>query len=461
MNQGRAIWNTDAVHAAAASGDYGAVVRAVRRAADLTLADVAQRTNYSISTLSRLETGKQHLADVRVLRGLADALDIPPPLLGLADTPPQPMHVRSPAAIVGVNSAPDEEADMRRRTLLTGLTSLAGTAAVLGTSAIRSPAAVDPLHYLEQTLLAAPSGSPPVELPQIEHDLTAAQSAFDLGRYAEVASRLPVLLPAAMATHADGGRPEEVALVNALLAQTYILASKLTVKFGRDQLAWTTADRAVQVAHSSDDILTRADARRAWAIVLRRTGHAATAHQLIVDTAATLQPDLRHGRQYIAVYGALLSTAAYTAAVDGDRDTAYTLLAEARDTAEQLDDHTESGPTAVGLYQVSAARALGDVGAAIDAARQINPAAIPSPERRARYWADVARAFHQWGKPEHCYRALLAAEQAAPDEVRYRKPVQQITLSLLRHPSANTLPGLQSFAQRTGIRPNTGHPREW
>ncbi|WP_280393538.1 helix-turn-helix domain-containing protein, partial [Nocardia brasiliensis] len=280
MNHGRPIWNTDAVHTAAASGDYGAVVRAVRRATNLTLADLAQRTNYSISTLSRLETGKQPLSDVGVLRGLADALGIPPPLLGLADTAPQPIHVHSPAAIVSVISAPDEEADMRRRTLLTGLTGLAGTAAVLGSGASRSPAAVDPLHDLEQTLLAAPPGSPPAELPQLGRALAAAQSAFDLGRYAQVAARLPALLPAAIATRAEN-HAEEIAHLDALLAQTYILASKLTIKFGRDQLAWTTADRAVQAAHSSNHILTRPHARRAWAIVLRRTGHAATAHQLV------------------------------------------------------------------------------------------------------------------------------------------------------------------------------------
>lgn len=103
-----------------------------------------------------------------------------------------------------------------------------------------------------------------------------------------------------------------------------------------------------------------------------------------------------------------------------DRYAAHTLLAEATAAATHLGGQTGFGPTAVRLYQVSTARVLGDTGAAIDAARQIDPAAIPSAERRARYFADIARAFHHWGKPEHCYRALLAAEQAAPDEVRYR-----------------------------------------
>src|SRR5690606_4619275 len=97
-------------------------------------------------------------------------------------------------------------------------------------------------------------------------------------------------------------------------------------------------------------------------------------------------------------------------------------------------------------------------------ARIVRPTVMHSAARRARrdqsrsnsasrkpppYWSDVARAFHQWGKPAHCYRALWAAEQAAPDEVRYRKPIQKITADLLRHPQAAALPGLLAFAKRT------------
>lgn len=45
----------------------------------------------------------------------------------------------------------------------------------------------------------------------------------------------------------------------------------------RDPAAWITADRAVQAAHDSGDVLTEAAARRVWAIVLRRAGHTGTA----------------------------------------------------------------------------------------------------------------------------------------------------------------------------------------
>ncbi|WP_416563167.1 hypothetical protein [Nocardia testacea] len=342
---------------------------------------------------------------------------------------------------------------MRRRTLLAGL---ASTVTALGVTPppSRAVAVPDPLRVLERALLAPPAPGIPVDLQQLAHRITAAQSMFGRGHYTELAAGLPRLLSDATATRATGTSTDDIAEAGALLARAYVLASRLSVKLSHDQLAWTTADRAMQAANGSYDPLTRVAAHRSWAIVLRRTGYTDTATRLVIDTATSLQPELHRGAEYLAAYGSLLSTAAYTAAVDGDRESARTLITEASHTAARPGHESHSvagfGPSTVGLYQVSIARVLGDSGAAIDAARRLNPTAIPLAESRARYWSDVARAFHQWGKPEQCYRALCAAEQAAPDKVRYRKPIQKITADLLQHPQAATLPGLLAFAERTG-----------
>lgn len=453
-------WQCDSIRAAVESGDLGAIVRTVRRANHVTLADLAQQCGYSTSTLSRMERGKQPLRDVRVLRSLAEALRIPPALLGLSDTPQRFVRAPQPVARVGVVLVPDEETEpMRRRTLLAGLTSLAGTAVLGSTSrspATRSPVGAGSVEALERALLDPPAtGGVPVAVPRLRQQIAVARSVFQHGRYTDVASRLPDLLSTAMATRADGATSEDIANANGLLAELHTLTSELMVKFGNDRLAWTTADRAIQTAHGADDLLTRAGARRAWAIVLRRAGHAETAQRVVVDAAADLQPDLHCGPEYLSVYGSLLSTAAYTAAVDGDRATARTLIGEAVDAAARLGtdgNHrfTAFGPTGVELYRISIARVLGDYGTAIEAAQRINPAGIPLVERRARYWCDVARSYHEWNRPNQCYRALLAAEHASPDEVRYRKPIQHITTSLLRHPTAHSLPGLRAFAARNG-----------
>lgn len=446
MDASPVVWFSDSVRAAVASGNVGAIIRSVRLANNLTLSQLAARCGYSPSSLSRMETGKQPLRDVEVLRSFARALGIPATLLGVADTPPRSGSPRRSATRVSPVLAPDEGIDpMRRRTLLTGMTSLAG-AALLG-----GPAAA-----MEQALLNPPMrAAMPTPLPRLVRDVAGVHATFQRGHYAEVARQLPALVSTTMATRAEMSSSVDIEAANSQLAALYTLASELMIKLGDDGLAWLSADRALEAAYASGDLLSVATARRAWAIMLRRTGRTQTAQQLVVDTAAALQPQLNKGPEYLSVYGSLLATAAYTAATDGDRDTAHTLTGEAVDAARWLgadrnDRFTTFGPTEVRLYEVNIARVLGDAGTAIEHARRVNPTAIPFAERRARFWANVARSLDQWGRPEECFRALLAAEQASADEVRYRKPIQEITIKLLRHPTARRLPGLDAFAHRTG-----------
>jgi transcriptional regulator with XRE-family HTH domain len=405
------IWRRDPVRSALESGDVGAIVRSVREARQLTLAELGARCGYSASTLSRLETGRQPLRDVGVLRCLADALGIPTHLFGLADTAARTVPLARPTARVLPHPRQDEEIDpMRRRTLLAGLTGLAGSLVLPSPVA---PTAVDPVSALEAVLLSPPPSARPPSSDLGRH-VAAIRSAFEHGRYAEVTSALPTLLSGAMAAHAH--RPGSHATTQ--LAELHTVSTDLLVKLGHDHLAWTTADRALQAAYACDDILTQAAARRSWGVVLRRAGRADTAHRLVLDTAAGLQPELNHGAEHLSVYGSLLATAAYTAANRGDRDSAQTLIGEAADVAQHVGDdvnhrHTAFGPTGVDLYRISISRALGDPGTAIDIARRVDPHSIPTVERRGQYWTDVARSYAQWNKPEHSYRALRAAEQAS------------------------------------------------
>ncbi len=152
------------------------------------------------------------------------------------------------------------------------------------------------------------------------------------------------------------------------------------------------------------------------------------------------------GPDELAMYGSLLTVAAYTAATGGSRQAAKEYITEAAAAARRLGSAGSTrqptfGPAGVTLYQVSIAQVLGDNGTAIEHARKLRAGECPTPEREGRYWVDVARAFHQWGKPESCYSALLAAERVAPAEVRYRPPVHRMTEDLLHRPRAS-MPGL-------------------
>ncbi len=218
-----------------------------------------------------------------------------------------------------------------------------------------------------------------------------------------------------------------------------------------------TADRALHAAQAGNDPLTLADARRAVATAMRRAGHPGRACDLLIRACHDIEPAGQPGPDQLGMYGTLLNVAAYTAATARNRRAAEEYIAEAAAAAARLDPATTSrrqpafGPAGVTLYQVSIAQVLGDNGTAIEHARKLRPDGIPTPERRGRYWVDVARAYHQWGKPESCYAALLAAERAAPAEVRYRPPVHRLTENLLRRGPHGSLPGLRAFAGRIGM----------
>jgi transcriptional regulator with XRE-family HTH domain len=450
---------------AASAGSAGAIVRAARLAAGLTLADLGRRCGYSASAISRYERGIQPLTDIILLHRIAAALTIPPQAFGLNPLPAgtAPRHalpsrnneatgVRDPRVGRDFRDQ-DGEDPVRRRDLLTAAAGLAG-AATLGQSAARAHRPADLAGGLQDHLYGgATAGSVP--LPALRSATLNARADFQAARYDRLTVTLPRLIATATATRDDTASSQR-AEASTLLAGAYIATANLMIKLNDDPLAWTVADRALQAAQAGDDPLTLADARRAVATVMRRTGRRARAHDLLTHAARDIEPHGHASPAQLSVYGTLLEVAAYTAAVDGHRASATELIGEAHATATRLPpgaNHrfTAFGPANVALYQISIAQVLGDNGTAIEHARTLRPAAIPTAERRGRYWIDVARAYHQWGKPEPCYRALLAAEQAAPAEVRYRPPVHRITEDLLRADRGHTLTGLPSFAHRIGL----------
>jgi hypothetical protein len=334
---------------------------------------------------------------------------------------------------------------------------LAGTAALAGAAALASgrrstPPA--PAAGLEDVLYGRANAAP-IPLASLRASITAARDDFRAARYDRLPGTLPGLIAAARATSDSAGTSEH-ADASTLLADAFILAADFAVKLNDDPLAWMTADRTLQAAQAGNDPLTLADARRAVATAMRRTGHPDRACDLLIRACHDIDPGGRPDPDELAMYGTLLNVAAYTAATAGNRRAAAEYIDEAVAAVTRLGPRTSRrqpafGPAGITLYQVSIAQVLGDNGTAIDHARILRPASIPTAERQGRYWVDVARAYHQWGRPEACYAALRAAERAAPAEVRYRPPVHRMTEDLLRSGPHRTLPGLRAFAARTGM----------
>ncbi|MFI1014718.1 helix-turn-helix domain-containing protein [Streptomyces sp. NPDC020965] len=449
------IWSTPPMLEAIAQSRSGAIVRLARVAAELTQAELGASTGYTAASISRMERGKQPMRDMALLRRIAEVLNIPPQLLGLAlrHTPSgayaSDSHLPGPTTRVAGTSPFGEEGEdpVRRRNLLTGLATTAAST-VFGTA----PATARPvLSGLEDLLLHRSGSATGVEpTPQtVAAALAASRREFGTCRYDVLARALPSRIALAQALGQQGAAERSATAVAAL----YNTATRLCIKLGEDGLAAVTADRALTAALSGAGALTVAEAHRMVSSSWRRQGHYARATDVAVTAAQHLAVDrTAPGAERLSVQGNLYATAAYTAAKQGDRQTARELITEAETTADRL-GHDELGGTAffgpsqVLLHQISISHLLGDSGQAIEHARRVDVGHLPTPERQARYWIDVARSFDQWGKPDRCYRALLAAEQAAPQEVR-RGSVRTMAAGLIRHD--RVLPGVRAFANRAG-----------
>ncbi|MEU2614530.1 helix-turn-helix transcriptional regulator [Micromonospora sp. NPDC007271] len=438
---------------AAATGDFGTLLRVARTAARLTLTEAGQRCGYSAATLSRIERGRQALTDVTVLRRLAAIFDIPPELFGLTDIDGPAFHQPAPAIDkVRGKAARREVGDdsVRRRDVLGGLASLVGSTLTGSTPAQAVPPR-QVVTSLEDVLLGGcPTPAGPVNPAQLRTALASAWSDFRACRYARVSARLPQLVATATAGHAAATGAER-ATAATTLARTYHLTIEVLLKLHEDAMAWSAMDRATQATRDADDPLLHAETARMSAIVLRRTRHAERAQQTLISAAQTLDAltGLRSAPQASA-YGRLLATAAYTEALADRRDTAWELLREADDAARRSYAGDGFPDAHVSLYRISVARVLGDFGTAVQYGRALRPDRLGTVERRARYWEDYALALHGRGAYAESFRALLSAERTAPQEVRYRPWAQQLTTALLHADRRQALPGLQSFAARIG-----------
>ena len=187
------------MHSPLKGQDAGAIVRAARLAAGLTLADLGRRCGYSASQVSRYERGIQPLTDIPLLRRFSQVLAVPPQVLGL--TPPDGSRAGQHAVEpkdgdprVGwprVSREPqwdDGEDPVRRRELLAGAAELYHSTA----------------------------NAEPVPLAALRTAVTGIRGDFQSARYDRMAASLPALIATATAS--------------TLLADAYITAASFMVK---------------------------------------------------------------------------------------------------------------------------------------------------------------------------------------------------------------------------------------
>jgi hypothetical protein len=305
-----------------------------------------------------------------------------------------------------------------------------------------------PATDLEDVLFRLPSAEP-APLADLISRTAAARQAFTAARYNDLGRSLPGLLATAEATkHAacgDAARRQS----SAVLARAYVLAAELASKQHSDA-AWVAADRALTAARASSMPVPVGEASRMLAITMRRSGRCSSAVHFLTREAGEL--DTADART-AAVRTTLLLTAAYSAAVGQDRTTSLALLddAEADVTRRPEAPHglftVEATRTQVDVYRIGVLNALGTPDEGVKVSSGLDVDRMPTAERRARAWTDIARMWHALGNAQKTFNALRRVEQEAPLEVR-RPALRALTMDLLYGPAR--VQGLRDFAVHTG-----------
>jgi hypothetical protein len=294
----------------------------------------------------------------------------------------------------------------------------------------------------------------PAPFGQLAVLLNAAQQGFRQCRYRQLAANLPALISAASASREQATGHIRRRLDD-LLAGSYRLASEVCVKLNDDAIAWVLADRALAAARQAGNPVGLAESARCVAVAMRRGGHHDGAIDLLTSTAHTISPDDARppSAAVLVARGAMLCTAAYSAAQHGKASLAVDLIDEAAEAAARLPTGLPAGdnpfgPTNVAIYKIAIFTVIGETGTALTQAERISVHHLPTPERRGRYLIDTARAWLRHGAYDRACQAVLAAEHHAPQDV-LRPSVRDLVGQLLYAP-APTPAGLRDLAARTG-----------
>lgn len=449
------LWERDDARQALWDRDIGALLRYVRQHTGASQTRIGARIGLAQSDVSDIERGLRRVQSLSVLTRIAEGLHIPLALLGISDSP-------ATAASSSITKTPDEETrltpaaqaqedDVRRRKLMASALGI-GAGLVTGTPAA-SATPRDPAAALEHALLNPPAAQP-VPYGQLTAALTAARDDFTAAHYTALGQALPPLIATAEAARDEAtGHARDRA--QTLVARAYVLATELAVKQHADS-AWATSVLALRAARASGDPVPVAEAARVLAITMRRAGRSPAAVDFLVNTATSLGAERgTPPPEALAARTCLMLTAAYTAASTNQRGTALDLLQEATETSGRLPVGrkplglftVQASPAECAMYSISTHNALQTPDEGVRHVSSVIPAQLPTAERRARYWTDTARMWHQIGDAHRAFAALRAVEREAPEEVR-RPAIKALTADLLYTPQR--LPGLREFAVRTG-----------
>jgi transcriptional regulator with XRE-family HTH domain len=370
---------------------------------------LGRESGFSVSAVRAFEQGRRSLDSMRQLLLFARVLDVP-----VTDLTGQPYLPASPDQDAGHGAV----AAIRRELMLAGRPAkpAGAEAAAVSIPALRER--TEDIHARHRSAVLSRMGE---ALPGLLRDLRIA---------------LEVSPPA--------HRP----VVYRLLARTYEAAMDMLLQSGYLPDSVMAIERARWAAQQSDDELCRIEIDWHYAMSFLRVGELDQAADQMNEGLGALRPFVSEHVDAAALTGMYELLAALIAARGGEPGSLWERWQRACDIAEQVGadrgEPLQFGPSNVAIWSVSLPVEMLDGATAIKRAEQasaalgkLTPAAVItkgqySAQRLGMYWVDVGRAYLYRADHDRALKAILKAEQAAPQPTRNSPPAREVVSHLLR-----------------------------
>lgn len=370
---------------------------------------LARETGFSVSAIRAFEQGRRSLDSMRQLLLFARVLDVP-----VTDLTGQPYLPATPDQDAGHGAV----AAIRRELMLAG----------------RSAKPTD-------------AQAAAVSIPQLRErtdDIHARHRSAVLSRMGEVLPGLLRDLRVALEVSPEAHRP----VVYRLLARAYEATMDMLLQSGYLPDSVMAIERARWAAQQSDDTLCRVEIDWHYAMSFLRVGELDQAADLMDEGLRNLHPLVSEHVEAAALTGMYELLAALIAARGGDQATLWQRWQRAYDIGQHVGtdrgEPLQFGPSNVAIWSVSLPVEMLDGATAVKRAEQasptlgkLTPAAVItkgqySAQRLGMYWVDVGRAYLYRADHDRALKAILKAEQTAPQPTRNSPPAREVVSHLLR-----------------------------
>lgn len=397
----------------------GERIRVLRESRGMSRPVLAQLCGRSAEWLKKIETGERELRAHGLLLRLAAALQVSDlsVITGTGDETAQPV----PLARLSHPGMPDIWAAVMARSLIMPTTGPVDPATLQG--------------RVDQTW-------------RLWHSSARNRT--------EVGALLPALIrDGETAVRTLDGEQRRAALV--ALSDVYRLTGQATAYVAPAELAWVVADRALASAQQADQ--PAAIAAAAWNMgnILRETSYPEEALRVVMDAADLIRPHLDGAPDdWRGIYGALQLHAAVTAAREGNEGEAWRYWGKGDQVAKSLPaayvhPSTVFGRANVDFHEVSVATDLRKSHKAIGLADDLDPDVMPSRERRARLWVEVARGHMQRGDRTAALHVMQLAYEIGSETVAYTPSARVVAADLWRNSPRSMRAQTGRLAEMVGV----------